>query len=255
MNPVEPAPSRWELPDLRGTVKGRRAGEVVALGADLEPGTLLAAYRAGMFPMRLDEGDFSEMAWWSPVRRGVLPLDGLRVRRSLRQSAKSMEVRVDTAFAEVVQACANPPRNGAWIDPDIEVAYNELHRLGWAHSVETWQRDDEGEDRLVGGLYGVAIGGLFAGESMFHHARDASKVALWGLVERLTDEHADRRLLDVQWRTDHLATMGVVEVSRETYLERLASALEVPLPAAFGGPASGSATGWSVDAHEWSRGA
>ena len=233
MSPVEPLPSRWQLPDLRGTAQGRRAGEVVALGADLEPGTLLAAYRAGLFPMRLDEGGVSEMAWWSPVRRGVLPLDGMRVSRSLRQSAKRMEVRVDTAFAAVVRACADPPRDGAWIDADIEAAYNELHELGWAHSVETWQTDEHGVERLVGGLYGVAIGGLFAGESMFHHARDASKVALWGLVERLTDEHAGQRLLDVQWRTDHLATMGVVEISREAYLERLAEAISLPLPAAF----------------------
>ena len=234
MHPIEPEQSRWALPALRGTEHGRRAGEVVALGADLAPGTLLAAYRAGMFPMRLDDGGFSEMAWWSPLRRGVLPLEEFRVRRSLRQSAKHFEVRVDTAFAEVVRACADPPREGAWIDPDIEAAYNELHALGWAHSVETWQRGEDG-DELVGGLYGVAIGGLFAGESMFHHVRDASKVALWGLVERLSDDLATGRLLDVQWRTDHLATMGVVEISREAYLERLALALALPLPAAFSG--------------------
>ncbi|QWC86317.1 leucyl/phenylalanyl-tRNA--protein transferase [Nocardioidaceae bacterium] len=235
MAPVEPEPSRWALPDLRGTAHGRRAGDVVALGADLAPGTLLAAYRAGLFPMRLDEGDFSEMAWWSPVHRGVLPVGDFPVRRSLRQSARDMEVRVDTAFAQVVRACADPPRDGAWIDPDIEEAYNELHRLGWAHSVEVWQHDE-----LVGGLYGIAVGGLFAGESMFHRVRDASKVALWGLVTRLDDEHAERRLLDVQWRTDHLATLGVVEVSREDYLDRLARALDLPLPAAFAGAGSES---------------
>ncbi len=227
--PVEPPPSRWELPRLRGTRQGRRAGDVVALGADLEPGTLLAAYRSGLFPMRLDEGEVSQLAWWSPVDRGVLPLDGLRRSRSLRQSAATMEVRVDTAFPEVVRACAWPPRQGSWIDPDIEEAYNRLHRLGWAHSVETWA---EGE--LVGGLYGVAVGGLFAGESMFHRRRDASKVALLGLVDLMCDEHADARLLDVQWRTDHLATLGVVQVSRDEYLERLAIALEVPLPSALG---------------------
>jgi leucyl/phenylalanyl-tRNA--protein transferase len=168
------------------------------------------------------------MAWWSPDPRGVLPLAGLRVTRSMRQSAHRFEVRVDTAFTEVVIGCADPARQGGWIDDDIVTAYAELHRLGWAHSVETW-RDDE----LVGGLYGLAIGGLFAGESMFSRARDASKVALTALVDLLTDEHAEERLLDTQWQTPHLATLGVVEIPRAAYLSRLERALALPLPAAF----------------------
>jgi leucyl/phenylalanyl-tRNA--protein transferase len=128
----------------------------------------------------------------------------------------------------VIAACADPARDSGWIDCDIVAAYTRLHDLGWAHSVEAWQRDE-----LVGGLYGVAIGGLFAGESMFHRVRDASKVALVGLVDLLRDEHAELRLLDVQWQTPHLASLGVVEVERPTYLSRLEKALDVPLPRAF----------------------
>ena len=168
------------------------------------------------------------MAWWSPEDRGVLPLSGLRVTRSMRQSARRFEIRVDTAFEEVVAACADPRRSGGWIDGQIVSAYTELHRLGWAHSVEAW-RDDE----LAGGLYGVAIGGLFAGESMFTRVRDASKVALMGLVDLLSDEYAAERVLDTQWQTPHLATLGVVEVPRQEYLRRLERALQLPLPHAF----------------------
>jgi leucyl/phenylalanyl-tRNA--protein transferase len=199
------------------------ADDLVAVGADLEPGTLLAAYRSGIFPM---PGETRDMWWWSPVERGVLPLDGLRVSRSLRQAAGRMEIRVDTAFAEVLDGCADPRRDSGWIDDDVRAAYTQLHRLGWAHSVETWQ-----DGRLVGGLYGVAIGGLFAGESMFHRVRDASKVALVGLVDLLRDEYADRRLLDVQWQTPHLASLGVVTMARPAYLRALREALELPLPA------------------------
>lgn len=220
--PVEPPPSRWVLPP-----PGDADGDVVCLGADLAPGTLLQAYRQGLFPMGLD--GFAEMAWWSPDPRGVLPLDGLRVTRSLRQSLRHVEIRVDTAFTDVLAGCADPTREGSWIDDDIAAAYVELHRLGWAHSVEAW-RDGE----LAGGLYGVAIGGLFAGESMFTRQRDGSKAALVGLVDLLRDEHAGDRLLDVQWRTPHLATLGVVEVPRETYLRRLQRALALPLPTGLG---------------------
>ena len=191
------------------------------MGADLEPGTVLAAYRRGLFPMP----GAGATLWWSPVERGILPLDGLRVSRSLRQSARHLEVRVDRAFGEVVRACADPSRDGAWIDPSIAAAYTRLHDLGWAHSVETW-RDGE----LVGGLYGVAIGGLFAGESMFYRARDASKVALVALVDLLRDEHAAERVLDVQWRTEHLASLGVVTSPAPSYLAMLATALTLPLP-------------------------
>lgn len=199
----------------------------MAIGADLAPGTVLAAYRRGLFPMPADvPGDGSgPMAWWSPEERGVLPVCGLRVSRSLRQSVRRLEIRVDTSFSEVVAACADPSRSGSWIDGAIVSAYSELHALGWAHSVEAW-RDGE----LVGGLYGIAVGGLFAGESMFSRVRDASKVALVGLVELLGDEYAGQRLLDTQWQTPHLATLGVVELSRPDYLARLQEALTLPLP-------------------------
>ena len=220
--PVEPPLTPWAFPPA-----ATGDGDLVAVGGDLEPGTLLQAYRHGLFPMRLPEiGD--AMAWWSPTDRGVLPLERLRVTRSMRQSARHFEIRVDTVFDEVVAGCADPVRHGAWIEPDIAAAYSRLHHLGWAHSVEAWC---EGE--LAGGLYGVAVGGLFAGESMFSSRRDASKVALMGLVDLLRDEHADQRLLDTQWQTPHLASLGVVEVDREDYLALLHEALALPLPAAF----------------------
>ncbi len=218
--PIEPPPSPWVFPDVAPDF----ADDLVGMGADLEPGTLLSAYRQGLFPMPAGEPD-APMLWWSPRRRGILPVDGLKVSRSLRQSVRRMEIRVDTAFPEVLAACADPARDAGWIDEDVAAAYTRLHELGWAHSVEAWQ-----VDRLVGGLYGVAIGGLFAGESMFHRARDASKVALVGLVDLLQDEHADQRLVDVQWTTDHLASLGVVTVPRAEYRRRLADAVDLPLP-------------------------
>ena len=227
--PIEPRASRWVLPDLADPrAEAELRHDLVGRGADLEPGTILQGYRLGLFPMP-DPGDERTTTWWSPRRRGVLPLRALRVTRSLRQATRRMEVRVDTAFAEVVHACADPTRNdGGWISPAVVEAYTELHRLGWAHSVETWV-----DDELVGGLYGVAVGGLFAGESMFHRVRDASKVALVGLVALLSDEYADHRVLDVQWRTDHLASLGVVELARQEYLRALRGALQLPLPAPF----------------------
>jgi len=231
--PIEPPTTGWAFPDLARMPTDEGADDLVGTGADLEPGTLLAAYRKGLFPMpsgsALRPRRMSGLTWWSPVERGVLPLDGLVVSRSLRKAVRSMEIRVDTAFADVVAGCADPAREGAWIDGRIRTAYTRLHELGWAHSVEAW-RDGE----LVGGLYGVAVGGLFAGESMFHRATDASKVALVALVDLLRDEHAEDRLLDVQWRTDHLASLGVVTVPRPAYLELLRVAREQPLPAAFG---------------------
>lgn len=164
------------------------------------------------------------VGWWSPDPRGILPLDSLRVSRSLRQSVDRYDVTIDTAFDQVVRACANPDRDGAWITSAIHSAYGELHRLGWAHSVETRDRTT-GE--LVGGLYGIHIGGLFAGESMFHHSRDASKVALVGLVNHLHEIGVV--LLDVQWLTAHLASLGAVEVPRTQYLNLLANALTIPI--------------------------
>ena len=219
---MEPPPSRWELPSASTADESG----IVGIGADLEPGTVLAAYRHGLFPMPLRRP--RSLAWWSPDPRGVLPLDGLRVPRSLRKSCVRYEVRVDTAFDQVITACADTPRPHGWIDGQITEAYRRLHRLGWAHSVEAWTPEGE----LAGGLYGIAIGGLFAGESMFHRRTDASKVALVGLVDRLVAGGAT--LLDVQWTTEHLVSLGAVDVPREQYLVDLADALTRPLPAAFG---------------------
>jgi leucyl/phenylalanyl-tRNA---protein transferase len=214
--PVEPAPSPWAFPPPE------TADEfgVVGIGADLAPGTLLAAYRSGLFPM--PAGRDSTIAWWSPHPRGVIPLDGLRVSRSLRRSCRRYEVRVDQDFEQVMAACASQDRKGGWITESIIDAYVELHRLGWAHSVETYDADG----RLVGGLYGVAIAGFFAGESMFHRCADASKVALVGLVGVLGAGGAS--LLDVQWTTPHLRSLGAVELDRPTYLDLLDDAIEGP---------------------------
>lgn len=218
--PIDPSPTAWRLPPAR---EADEQG-LVALGADLAPGTLLAAYRSGLFPMPLR--GVGPMAWWSPDPRGVLEPGRVRVTKSLVRSARRFEIRVDTAFAEVVAACADPARRHGWIDDRIARAYGELHELGWAHSVEAWSRQGE----LAGGLYGVAVGGLFAGESMFHRAPDASKVALLGLLERL----GPGALLDVQWLTPHLASLGAAEIPRAEYLRRLRAALARPRPAAFG---------------------
>lgn len=222
--PAEPPGTGWQFPR-----PAEGEGDVVGVGADLEPGTILAAYRAGLFPMPLDE---RTLGWWSPDPRGVLPLDGLRVSRSLRKACRRFEVRVDSAFEAVIDGCADPSRAGRWITPEIRAAYVRLHELGWVHSVETWSLED---GALAGGLYGVAIGGLFAGESMFHHRTDASKVALVALVDLLNQAgDPEHRLLDVQWRTEHLARLGVTEVDRADYLDDLLpNALAMPLPTAF----------------------
>jgi leucyl/phenylalanyl-tRNA---protein transferase len=223
--PVEPPATSWQLPHVDDLPHELDGEDLVALGADLAPGTLLAAYRRGLFPMhvRLGRRGGTELGWWSPDPRGVLPLDGLVVTRSLRRSCLRYEVSVDRAFGDVVAGCADPARPGGWITSEIAEAYGELHRLGWAHSVEV--RDASGA--LVGGLYGVGIGGLFAGESMFHRVPDASKVALVALVELLREDGRPR-LLDVQWATPHLARLGVVQVPRPEYAALLAEALRLP---------------------------
>ena len=208
--PVEPPPSRWELPDP----DPQGEDEIVAVGGDLEPGTVLDAYRRGLFPMRVE----GLLAWWSPDPRGVIPLDGFHVSRTLRAVTPRFEIRVDTEFEAVMRACADPGRPHGWIDESFVVAYTRLHALGWAHTVEAWH-----DDELVGGLYGLRIGGFFAGESMFHRVTDASKVACWATVELLGLDGA--RLFDVQWTTPHLRTLGAVDVTRAEYLARLAQAL------------------------------
>jgi len=215
---IEPPPTRWALPEAADAGDG----EVAGVGADLEPGTLLAAYRRGLFPMRLSRG--GPLGWWAPVTRGVLPLDGLKVSRSLRRSTRRFAVTVDAAFTHVMRACGDRRRPDGWIDDSFIDAYTRLHELGWGHSIEVWS--DAPEPQLVGGLYGVAIGGLFAGESMFHTETDASKVALVTLVERLRT--GGGTLFDVQWCTPHLASLGAIEITRDDYAHRLADAIARP---------------------------
>jgi leucyl/phenylalanyl-tRNA--protein transferase len=163
----------------------------------------------------------SQLGWWSPDPRAVLPLDGLHIAKSLRRNLRRYVVRTDTEFVSVMLRCADPDRPHGWITPAFVDAYTRLHDLGWAHSVEAWH-----DGVLVGGLYGVAVGGLFAGESMFHAATDSSKVALVHLVALL--RRHGYRLLDVQWMTPHLASLGAVEVPRASYLEMVTEAIAGP---------------------------
>jgi leucyl/phenylalanyl-tRNA--protein transferase len=186
-------------------------------------GLLVSAYSSGWFPMAVDHG---EIRWYSPDPRGVIPLDTFHLPSRLARVIRSgkFTVDIDRAFESVMRACAETDRHdedpGTWINDEILESYIELYRIGLAHSVETWQGD-----RLVGGLYGVAIGGAFFGESMFHHATDASKVALAALVDRL--QARGFRLLDIQWVTPHLEQFGAIEISRAQYLKVLAEALSV----------------------------
>ncbi|HTO12328.1 MAG TPA: leucyl/phenylalanyl-tRNA--protein transferase [Candidatus Binatia bacterium] len=210
--PAPLPPCRFAFPDpARADPEG-----LLAEGGDLEPSTLVAAYRAGIFPWPCDE---HELLWWSPDPRAIVPLDGLHVSRSLARRLRRPRVRVtlNAAFAEVIAGCAD--REETWITPRLRAAYARLHALGWAHSVEVWGEDGA----LAGGLYGVAVGGLFSAESMFHRARDASKVALVALVA-----HARRvglALLDVQVPSAHLSSLGAVTIPRREYLARLAPAV------------------------------
>ena len=192
--------------------------DLVAAGADLEPATIITAYCRGIFPMEVDALP-DAVAWWSPDPRGILPLDGLRVTRSTRQSAKRYEIRVDTCFERVIRGCADPSRDDGWISEQVIAAYTRLHELGWAHSIEVFDRAGQ----LAGGLYGVRINGFFAGESMFSRQRDASKVGLMALVDLMRT--SGMSLLDVQWCTEHLASLGAVAIPRHDYLARLADAV------------------------------
>ena len=213
--PIEPPPTRYRMPDPRDAL----ASGLLAGGGDLDPGTILAAYRTGIFPWPDATGT---LFWWSPDPRAILPLDAMHVSRSLRRTQRRgvFHVTADRACAQVIAACGDRP-DGTWITPAIRDAYAHLHTLGWAHSIEVW----EGA-ALVGGLYGVAIGGFFGAESMFHRTRDASKIALAALVERVRARGF--ALLDVQLRTPHLASLGVVEIPRAEYLARLTAATTRP---------------------------
>ena len=225
-------PGSWPVQDL------------VAISEEFDAALVAEAYRAGVFPMPLHNAlPPDAMGWWSPVHRGILPIDDLRVTRSLRKSVRRYALTVDAAFDAVLARCADPRRPDGWIDGRIREVYGELHAAGVVHSVEAWTPQGD----LAGGLYGVSMGGLFAGESMFHDARigrDASKAALLGLVRVLAGEgvvsdaysagggasRGDGVLLDVQWVTDHLATLGAVEVDRVDYLRMLSEALDLPAP-------------------------
>ena len=213
--PVEPEPSRFTFPDPAAYGED----DLVAVGGDLSPGAILAGYRQGLFPMHLEDG---RLGWWSPVQRGIIPIERMQISKSLRRSLRRYRVTFDMDLEAVIDGCARPDRPHAWITEDIKRAYLELGRLGWVHSIETWSAAGE----LTGGLYGVRIEGLFAGESMFSQGRDASKVALVALVGVLSAVPA--ALLDVQWVTPHLQTLGAIGVEREDYFRRLASALRAP---------------------------
>ena len=196
------------------------ADGLVAVGGDLASARLLLGYRMGIFPWTV-----SPVTWWSPDPRAIIELDGLHVSRSLGRTLRKavFEVTIDCAFRQVIEGCAGPApgRRSTWITKQFVEAYTALHRLGHAHSVECWQGG-----QLAGGIYGVAVGGLFAGESMFHRVSDASKVALFHLVEHLKSRHFV--LFDVQMLTPITSQLGGIEIARNDYLERLTSAVSLP---------------------------
>jgi len=209
----------------------------------LTPELLLSAYAAGIFPMAEDFHSRA-IAWIDPERRGILPLDTFHVPRSLRKAIRRSqhEIRVDTAFERTIRACAAPvlARPETWLNEELIGLYVELHRRGWAHSVETWQAGE-----LVGGLYGLALGGAFFGESMFSRVPDASKIALVDLVERL--RRGGFVLLDTQFVTEHLQRFGAIEITRPVYRTRLrrALALAAHFPVEPAHPSAGGASGKS----------
>ena len=184
----------------------------------IEPELLLQGYRLGVFPMAMED---DSIAWFSPDPRAIIPLENFHVPHALSRAArkKIFEIKIDNRFGEVIRGCAK--RSDTWINREIIESYDRLHELGYAHSVEAWSKG-----KLAGGLYGVAIGGAFFGESMFHRVRDASKIALVALVEHLRARKFT--LLDTQWLTPHLKQFGAIEISREHYLRLLRRAVELP---------------------------
>lgn len=207
------------FPDPRGAVVGGPYDGLVAVGGDLATDRLRLAYRSGMFPWTVNP-----VTWWSPDPRGIFELGDLHVSRSLRRCLRQAKFRVtrDQAFGEVIAACAGVRRPGGWIVPEFVAAYSKLHHEGHAHSVECWLGDD-----LVGGVYGVAVGGLFAGESMFHRASDASKVAVVHLHDHLVSR--GYQLFDIQMLTEVTTSLGGREIRRDEYLERLKQAVDLPI--------------------------
>jgi leucyl/phenylalanyl-tRNA--protein transferase len=184
----------------------------------IDPELLVQGYRLGVFPMAMED---DSIAWFSPDPRAIIPLENFHVPHGLRRLVRKniFEIRIDNSFGEVIRGCAK--RKDTWINKEIIESYERLHELGCAHSVEAWSKD-----KLAGGLYGVAVGGAFFGESMFHRVRDASKIALVALVERLRARKF--ALLDTQWLTPHLEQFGGVEIARSRYLKVLQRAVELP---------------------------
>jgi leucyl/phenylalanyl-tRNA--protein transferase len=222
--PVEPPATRVRFPD-----PGRpSAPEVLALGCDFSPGTLLRAYRSGIFPWPHgnDDDGGPRVLWFSPDPRAIFPLEEeARWSRSLRRTLRHhpYEVTVDQDFSQVMHLCGETRAKATWIIPELEAGYTKLHELGWAHSVEVWETTPS--RALVGGIYGLAIGGVFAGESMFHLRTDASKIAFATLATRLRG--AGFALFDVQVQNPHLESLGCVEIPRPEYLARLRAALRL----------------------------
>ena len=219
--PIEPTPTGIVFPDPRDAVEG-----IVAVGEDFRPGTLLTAYRSGIFPWPHGKSN-KQVLWFSPEERMIFPLDGsVTPSRRMRATLRSHPYRITTnqAFLEVAKACGNEREQGTWITPQLLAGYAQLHELGWAESLEVW--DERGPERaLIGGIYGVKIGGLFAGESMFHRVKDASKIAFYEMARRLAARGFV--LFDAQVYNDHLDSLGCYEIPRDEYLQRLRDALPV----------------------------
>ena len=211
--------SVWDFPAPEQMPKD----DLVTLGADLKPETLIDSYKHGIFPMHIQIENKREIGWWSPQQRGILPLNKINISSSLKKSMKKYFVTFDQDFDAVIEGCGDDKRPKGWINKDIKTAYKKLFELGYVHSVEVWNKKDE----LVGGLYGVEVNGLFAGESMFHKQTDASKTAMVYLVNQLK-EAGGERIFDVQWQTPHLKSMGVIKISRAKYISLLPEVLNTP---------------------------
>lgn len=206
-----PTECNWDFPPSRKWP----LRDFIIPGADLAPDTLLYAYAHGLFPMYSDR----ELWWWSPVNRGIIPFNNFHVSHSLRKSARRFTCTINKDFVGVMEKCATTHSEGNWINDEFIDAYTHLHQLGHAHSIEVWNNSN----KLVGGVYGIRINRFFAGESMFHTETDASKVALLHLVQLMILD--GMALFDVQWLTDHLASLGAIAVPRTEYLARLADAV------------------------------
>ena len=197
--------------------------KLTKFGSTWDPEILLTAYRSALFPMPYEiDGNESAIGWWSPQERAIFYPSELHISRSMKSEMKKFKVTLDVDFTAVIRACGNPERESGWINEDVISAFTTLHQLGFAHSIEVWDSDG----KLVGGLYGLELGGLFAGESMFHTAKNASKVALIHLAGLLNDGSA--RVIDTQWMTSHLASMGAKAMSRRDYCQMLPRLLEIP---------------------------